>query len=510
MKRLNILLVSPKTYAENTSEQKLGEHKFYPFSIVFLVNHLRKKNLCDVDYLDLALSSRDDLRKLVSENKFDMIGFTSSIQARFDSIDMIKEARKLSPASLIATGGFFFSSTAIEAMENIPEIDFIVRGEGEFTLQELVETLSAGSSDFEQINGLSYRKDGKVFSNPPRIQTKELGHLLIDYDIITKPGYDYFFPMRHYEKEKILAFPLMLGRGCNNKCIFCMHRYLMHRVLNIDEIIAQIDLIIKRFGSRNFAFTDPSFSERKDFVKEFCEALIKRNYNLNWYCEGRADIPREMLELMRRAGCISMEFALESGSNKVLKAIRKNINVSQIEDFAKNTTKLGIRTSFFSMVSLPDETRDDFLMTFEMIKMLYKYGMRTSLAPLLIFPGTEAEKIARERDVMPKGFSWFDRTYSCNYKFCHPREKNMPHYLELLTEDDVCQFVGMLRKLNGQRPFYKEIGDYAKSLPKYCKSTKAIATRLIKAKTGNERAAIIKDTATIVKNKIAALKKPTQ
>ncbi len=152
-------------------------------------------------------------------------------------------------------------------------------------------------------------------------------------------------------------------------------------------------------------------------------------------------MPIEQLKLMRQAGCISIDFAVESGSDVVLKTIKKRMTVEKIERFGMTCHELGIRANFFTMISLPDETREEAAKTFGIIKKLYQYEMRTTIAPLIIYPGLELETIARDRGVMPEGFSWFDRDYRCPYKYISPREYNMPHYLERFSEQDVLDYL---------------------------------------------------------------------
>ena len=157
-------------------------------------------------------------------------------------------------------------------------------------------------------------------------------------------------------------------------------------------------------------------------------------------------MPIEQLKLMRQAGCISIDFAVESGSDVVLKTIKKRMTVEKIERFGMTCHELGIRANFFTMISLPDETREEAAKTFGIIKKLYQYEMRTTIAPLIIYPGLELETIARDRGVMPEGFSWFDRDYRCPYKYISPREYNMPHYLERFSEQDVLDYLEEFRR----------------------------------------------------------------
>ena len=459
MPRLNVLLVSPKSYDDRHS-QKVKAYKLFPYSIVYLANYLTKKDLCDIDYIDLVMETREDLYRRVGEERFDLVGFTSTPEARFSTIDTIQKVRAISPKTKIVTGGFFFTQTATDALKHVPEIDFVVRGEGELTLAELVKALSTDAQDVSHVEGLTYRCNEQIISNPPRKPARRIDEFHIDYNLIQKPGYDLLFPLSNWrDRDDIRAFPLMIGRGCSQKCIFCMHNFLGYRVMKLETIIETIDWAMVNLGTRYFMFADPSFSERGEFVTQLCNYLIENNYHIKWHCEGRADMPLDQLRLMSKAGCISIDFALESGSNLILKTLKKRLTVDKVEAFAQTCSELGIRMYFFTMISLPDEKPEHFMETLNIVKKLYQYGnIRTSIAPLIIFPGLELETIAKERGLMPEGFSWFDRDYQCRYRFVKPRESNMPHYLEHLTEEQVIEYLNEFRKFRryvkyGRGPF---------------------------------------------------------
>ncbi|MBN1556196.1 MAG: radical SAM protein [Phycisphaerae bacterium] len=437
MNRINVLLVSPKSY-EDRFDQKTRPFHFFPYSIVFLTNYLRQQDLCDVDYMDLVKDSTDTLFSLIQNGTYDLIGFTSTVEARFITMGLIRKVKEFSPRTKIVVGGYFFSKTADEAMKRVREIDYVVRGEGEITLSELVKTISENRNDFQSIPGLSYRNNGNIVHNDDREPEKSIDKFRIHYPLINKPGYSLFIPFKNYENDPSKkAFPIMLGRGCNNKCIFCINRFLPYRVLSVSSAIEQIDAAIKEYDAKYFMFTEPSFTERKKFVREFCEYLINNHYHIYWYCEGRADTDLSLLDLMRKAGCVSMDFALESGSDKVLANLKKKCNIDKIHGFAKRCSELGIRCNYFTMVSLPGETLPDAYKTLNIIRQLRKYNMRTSVSPLIILPGTEVERLAKERGILPRDFSWYDDNYQCPYSYISPRESNMPHWLEHLSESNI-------------------------------------------------------------------------
>lgn len=465
MSRINLLMVSPLSYDPKSSDQQLKQNALYPFSIIYPLNYLKRNDLCDADYIDLVMSGEADLLARVEREHFDLIGFTSTIQGRFHTIDLIRKVKRISPTSRIVVGGVFFTNTALEALENVPEIDFVVMGEGEITSAELVRALSRGETDFSSIAGLAHRQDGVPTQNEPRKEETDLEKFRIDYDMIAKEGYSQLFPLKNLEhRSDLRAFPLMLGRGCSNKCIFCIHRLLAYRVRSMDSIFGDIDWAIEHLGTRTFMFSEPSFTERKKFVEAFCNRLLSEGYDIKWYCETRVDMPLELLDLMHRAGCISLDFAMESASQRVLETLRKRIDFSHVEAFATRCRELGIATYVFAMCSLPDERPEDLDKTYQMLKRLYQYGFESEPGVLMIYPGTPLERLALDRGVLPADFSWYDESYRCEYSFVSERNANVPHYLEHLTEEQVHDFLRKVHELKQVRDdASRGVGDLLRS-----------------------------------------------
>ena len=218
----------------------------------------------------------------------------------------------------------------------------------------------------------------------------------------------------------------------------------------------------EKFGVSNFMFCDPSFCERKEFAKEFCTRLIRENVNIKWYCEARVDTPLELLDLMAEAGCISLDFAIESGSEKVLKTLRKNINIPQAMEFAKHAKELNIRTLVFFMVSLPDEKEEDALQTLRVAEKLAGYTRYLDINPTFVLPGTQLETIARERGILPPDFSWYDSRFHNPYPDLG--YDNLPLYLEGLSVEFVRSIQNEFKRLKYSQ--YANLGDFARMMKK--------------------------------------------
>ena len=441
----DVILVNPEggTSWQDSHRKSESEQYMYPYSLIYLMNYLEihgiSARLFDLYYMD-PTGLTDYCRNI----KKPIVGVTAQTYNRDKAIEIIRKIKSVSPDSFIVVGGKHFTYCAEETLEHIPEIDLVVRGEGEITFHEVVSAVKSNAS-IEEIRGITFRSKNGVYSNEDRGLERDIDKFSLDYEKLPQEHFTKGVYFRNYINEGIMSLPVILGRGCSQRCVFCVYRQMKYRVRSLDSVINEIVFLKKKYNQTYFAFSDPSFTERRKFTEEFCETLIRENLNIKWYCEARADTPLELLSLMNEAGCISLDFAIESGSPKVLKAIRKNINISQAIEFAQNCKKLGIRTLIFFMVSLPEETEDDARMTLELIRMLNEYARYITLGATQIFPGTELEVIARRKGILPDNFSWYDDSFYHQYPDL--ASVNVPLYLEHLSVDFIRYFLKEYEKV---------------------------------------------------------------
>lgn len=450
---MEILLVNPAGEASYQGDKSTQvEQYMYPYSIVYLQNYLAKNGI-ESKLFDLFDTNPAELIDYCKDLVSPILGVTSQTYSRNEAIDIIRRIKEVNPTAIAVVGGKHFTFCPQETLEHIKEIDIVVKGEGENTFYELVKTLR-NKEELSSVDGITYRKQGEIINNNERKQEKDIDKFSLDYDKIPELGFAKGVILRNYDKEQIHSFPVLLGRGCSNRCVFCAFRMMKYRVRSMESVMNEIIYLKEKYNRNYFTFTDPSFCERKTFAREFCERLIRDNLGIKWYCEARVDTPIELLELMARAGCISLDFALESGSDKVLKAIRKNIKVEQAIEFAKNCKRLGIRTLVFLMVSLPEETEDDAMQTLEAARELSKYCTNVTLNTTVICPGTDLEIIAREKGILSPDFSWYNSEFNHPYSDLGP--VNIPLYLENLSVDFIRDFI---KKFNRIR--YSDYATYA-------------------------------------------------
>lgn len=428
---MDILLINPP----NPKREK--GRILPPLSLIYLATFLKKNGykseILDLDAMGAGINKIDEVMK---DKKADIIGVTGYTHTRFQAYETIKKMKKICPGSLLAAGGHHFGYLAEESLINIPEIDCVVRGEGEITFLELVRAREK-NQPFDNISGITFRKDNQVVSNPERPFHDNVEDFNISIGDLPKGNFEFLTPFRRGKGGK--AVLVMTGRGCPNRCIFCVQGSKSRRFIPVEKVIKDIKIKTVHFKTFYVHFYDPSLTLSEQYIKDLCRAMIENKLNVKWYCESRVNINLDILKLMKKAGCVSIDFGLESGSPKVLKNIKKGIIIEQVLPFAKTCHDLGIHTHVFMMISLPGETEEDSQMTLKMLEDLVPYIDSYSLGTLTLYPGTEVYENCRLNDKLPSGFSWFE-PWQDQRNICLNIDSSLPLYFEYFSPDDIKDF----------------------------------------------------------------------
>ena len=249
-------------------------------------------------------------------------------------------------------------------LNSFPEIDAIVRGEPELTLRELVEKTIAGDG-VEGVLGVSYVQNGKIVNNPPRPFSSEL-------DAFTVPAFD-LLPMKEYEYA-LLGKPFSLvetSRGCPYPCAFCLKTMYgsNYRVKKLENVMKELQHLFYELDIPNIYFFDLEFTLIADRVKKLCKMIMEDGMDLRWTCQTRVDrVDRDLLRLMRKAGCELIHYGAESGNERTLEMMRKGITLQQIRDALKNSREEGILTTVFVLLGYPGETLEDMQLSIKLTK----------------------------------------------------------------------------------------------------------------------------------------------
>jgi len=375
------------------------EIKVEPLGLEYLASSL-KVNGFEVTLIDATIEglSEKEYFHQIRKIKPDVIGITMTTVSLNQDLRGLRIAKKACPDAKIVVGGPHPSAVPTELMESVKDIDFVVIGEGEITIVELVRALSQGKENFNEIDGIAFRdKEGVIRLTSPR-------KLISNLDEIPIPTREFINfkkvkPGLPFGRRKFYSI-IMTSRGCPYRCIYCSKPVFgrTYRYRSVENVLEEIEYLVS-LGVKEIRFHDDTFTMIPKRTLKLCEELIKRKYDLIWSCTTRADrISKELLKKMKEAGCYHIAYGVESGSQKILNMAKRDMKVEQIEKAFQITKEVGIETSAFVMVGLPGETKETLEETLLLIKKIKPDFFNVS--EVGIFPKTELCEIARKEGII--------------------------------------------------------------------------------------------------------------
>lgn len=420
--------------------------------------------------LDLGVMGLEDALGLAEP---DVVGITAATQNRHAAIDLARSLRRLSPDLLIVVGGPHFTFTAADTLTRVPEIDIVVRGEGEYTMLEIMQSLQ-GAFPLESIAGVSFSAGSQVIHNPDRPPIPDLDQLpSIHWGVIPWDQYD----SRFIHCMDMPCAHLLTSRGCPINCTFCSTTKMWGkypRWRSASRVVDDIEYLLTRTPNRGIFLDDDTLTLSSRRVLGLCNEIERRGLDFPWSCNVRADVARRgLLERMRKAGCQLVFMGVESGSPQILESIGKRITCEKVIQTVMRCRELGIMCKPLFMYSLPGESDDDRRLTLELIEKLMRLGVVDfDLNATIIFPGTEVELEARRLGVLPPAFSWSEPFYDPRNAAILPMLARTPLYTESLSMEGILQLHersrALKRELAASRPFRRgSLLDGLKAAPNF-------------------------------------------
>lgn len=357
---MKVLLINPPLSREEQKNPVVANlfSNAMPLGMLYLASYCLDKGI-EVQCLD-GPAERIDLEETMQRVKRyspDMVGITTTTPVFHRAIEVATEIKKWAPTMPIAVGGPHINAAPVTSMLH-ECFDYGCAGEGEEAFYELVSALGRGESA-DTVRGFVVRhKDGGVKFTPPRPS---------QVDVDTLP-----FPARHLLNPKLYAslptdvrylpkFTQLATRGCPFKCTFCDHAAegKKYRTPSPRYMVDEMEHLVKEFGAREVAFVGTTFTAKKSEAEEFCETVLERKLKVSWTCSTRVDVVSEdLLRLMKRAGCWSIRFGVESGNQDILNFIKKGITKEQVSRAVHLCEKVGIHTKAFFIIGHPKETKE--------------------------------------------------------------------------------------------------------------------------------------------------------
>jgi anaerobic magnesium-protoporphyrin IX monomethyl ester cyclase len=255
--------------------------------------------------------------------------------------------------NIIVVVGGDHATIAPQELLASPDIDFAVRGEGEYTMLELVTNLSEEKGHFEQIKGLSYKQNGRIVHNPPR-------DLISNLDALPFPAIDCLYDLENYRPVDLGL--IMSNRGCPYSCTYCgvantWSRRVRHR--SAAGVISEIKRLKEKYGVTYFSFRDASFTVDRKYVLDFCNRLMEENLNISWECVTRLDLlDDELIPRMKSSGCAEIRVGIESGNEKLLHRMGRNMTLGRIREAARMLNRHDMYWAAYFMFGVTGETRE--------------------------------------------------------------------------------------------------------------------------------------------------------
>ncbi|MBF0464246.1 MAG: B12-binding domain-containing radical SAM protein [Nitrospirae bacterium] len=380
----NILLIQPPLY-KNEYCSRGSEHTLSllpPLGLAYIAAVLLKNgHKCEiVDGIATQISLDDLCKKALS---YDIVGITSVSTYALRVKQIIQMLKNKSESIPIIVGGPHANVLPESVLNH--GADYVVLGEGEFTMLELVSALE-NNKDVEQVNNIAFLKDGKIFKTQRQ-------SAIIDMDSIPLPARD-LLPMHLYKcsgarSKKQPSHSVFTSRGCPGTCTFCNKKLFGTniRYFSVERIVEEFFLLRDKYKAKDIAIWDDNFLSNHSTVHAVCDELTRRNFNTTWSAEARIDtVNKELLTHMKAAGCDFIAYGIESGSQKVLDNMNKKITLDLVRNVIRDTQKVGIPIRGYLMMGLPNETVEDIEATIRFaIELNIDVASFTLFVPL---PGT--------------------------------------------------------------------------------------------------------------------------
>lgn len=367
-RKLRVLLLSP-TY-DNPSELP-------PLGILYLAGYLRDHPCIELYVPHCSLTPKN-YRELLAEREYDVI-CTGGMLTYVDTLrSFLSAARELQPQALRVLGGPVVSAFAPERL--LAELDFHVGvvGEGEATLEDLLLAHAEGRPFFRVPGVLCRDLTGRAILTEPR---KPIDLKLHDL----RPDWSVCDVEDIFTRTDARGLFILGSRGCPNRCHYCNSTIRGYRIRSVAQVVDEIRHIHARYRLDCLHFRDETFMANPKRIREFCRAYQDTGIGLPWSCGLRtntADL--ETLRCMRQAGCVEIQYGVESGSEVVLKRMNKHVSPADNRRAILDTQAAGINRGVSVMSGYLDETKDDVRATIDLLidaNELPKYYSLTTPVP---------------------------------------------------------------------------------------------------------------------------------
>jgi radical SAM superfamily enzyme YgiQ (UPF0313 family) len=337
----------PNTCHLNFVNKNLGCHP--PLSLTYPAATLREAghhvNIVDGNALDL---NTEDFIQKVNRTNPHIVGFNLSTFTFHESLKIIRELRSKLEVPVFV-GGRHVQYYPIETIQR-EEVDYALLGEADYSVVNFINALES-KSDLRKVNGLIFKENGKVVKTNPQDESFDLSGLPTPtYDLLPiEKYYDFLTKRRNY-------VPVITSRGCPYKCIYCGAGNSLVRFASPNKIIEDMHSLVK-LKVREVRFYDNTFTLDKKRTLELCNLMQKEDFDIEFSISTRVDfLNKEIIDALAKAKCIRINFGIESANTKILKSLKKGIDLGMVKNIIQYIQKKGISAFGYFIMGSPGET----------------------------------------------------------------------------------------------------------------------------------------------------------
>jgi len=386
---------------------------WFPQGLAYIASALRGKGHDVVIYnQDVYHWPERHLKEYLDSEKFDVVG-VSVIAGYYQYRKLLKISEAINqsrnrPYYILGGHGpspepeFFMGKTGADA---------VVIGEGEITIAELMDAIS-GKRALSSVQGIAYKENGQFWQTERR-------RLIENIDEIAYPAWD-LFPMDHYAllrsfpaiENKERCLPVLSGRGCTFKCNFCYRMDEGFRPRSTGSIIEEIRVLRKNYNISCIEFSDELLMNSEERTADICRGILASGIKVKWGCNGRLNYAKPgVLKLMKDAGCVFINYGIETLDQKVLNNIKKGLTLKMINEGVQNTLDAGISPGLNIIFGNIGETREALMLGVDFLLKHSDYSQMRTIRPVTPYPGSPLYYYAIEKGLLKDCEDFYEKKH---------------------------------------------------------------------------------------------------
>jgi len=435
MKKINkVLLLTPPAF---TFKDAIDISPLPPMGLGYLAAVLRNKGL-DVRIIDSLIEGWEEreeindkeirvglhfskIKEIIEEYNPDLIGINMLFTKQRSNAHKIFEIAKLVNPKIITVGGGAHATILPEDVLSDKNVDFVVMGEGENTISDLIEVID-GHKNIDALDGIAYKHNNDI-KIVPKIK------FITNLDEIPFPAWDlmklekyYGLEATHGKRKRKKFAPIITSRGCPARCVFCSAYKVWgrrYRQRSVENVLAEMKILKERYGIEELLFEDDNVTLNKVRAKEIFMGMIENKFNFVWDTPNGVAayaLDNELINLMKNSGCHKMNLAIESGNQEVLnKIIKKPVKLEKVRELILYAKKIKLDVGLYLIIGMPGEKIEQMRDTFKIAADLDIFDPHVSVATP--YPGSELYDACVKNGYMGQQFTLDDlyiRSFSIN------------------------------------------------------------------------------------------------